>query len=112
MRCVLEQGTLSSPSLVLVQPTKTRPFITERLLMGRKESNQTNKQLRQRVDSLAQWSEHCFCTGGDLDSIPSHVTGIISAMPYFVTATMSLDGGSRPGLDTSFALNKAFRHHK
>ena len=31
------------PSLVLVQPRKTRPFITERLLMGRKESNQTNK---------------------------------------------------------------------
>ena len=23
---------------------KTRPYITERLLMGRKESNQTNKQ--------------------------------------------------------------------
>ena len=33
-----------NPSLVLVQPTKTHPFITERLLMGRKESNQTNKQ--------------------------------------------------------------------
>ena len=32
-----------SPSLVLVQPRKTRPFITERLLMGRKESYQTNK---------------------------------------------------------------------
>ena len=31
-----------NPSLVLVQPRKTRPFITERLLMGRKESNQTN----------------------------------------------------------------------
>ena len=31
------------PSLVLVQPRKTRPFITERLLMGRKELNQTNK---------------------------------------------------------------------
>ena len=31
------------PSLVLVQPRKTRPFITERLLMGRKKSNQTNK---------------------------------------------------------------------
>ena len=27
-------------SLVLVQPKKTRPNITERLLMGRKESNQ------------------------------------------------------------------------
>ena len=32
---------VSFPSLVLVQPRKTRPFITERLLMGRKESNQT-----------------------------------------------------------------------
>ena len=31
------------PSLVLVQPRKTRPYITEKLLMGRKESNQTNK---------------------------------------------------------------------
>ena len=30
-----------NPSLVLVQPRKTRPFITERLLMGRKEPNQT-----------------------------------------------------------------------
>ena len=29
-----------NPSLVLVQPRKTRPYITERLLMGRKESNQ------------------------------------------------------------------------
>ena len=33
-----------NPSLVLVQPRKTCPFITERLLMGRKESNQSNKQ--------------------------------------------------------------------
>ena len=31
-----------NPSLVQVQPRKTRPFITERLLMGRKKSNQTN----------------------------------------------------------------------
>ena len=28
----------------VVQTRKTRPFITERLLMGRKESNQSNKQ--------------------------------------------------------------------
>ena len=35
---------VSYPSLVLVQPRKIRPYITERLLMGRKESNQTNKQ--------------------------------------------------------------------
>ena len=31
------------PSLVLVQPRKTRPCLTEKLLMGLKESNQTNK---------------------------------------------------------------------
>ena len=31
-------------SLVLFQPRKTRPYLTERLMMGRKESNQTNKQ--------------------------------------------------------------------
>ena len=31
-----------NPSLVLVEPRKTHPFITERLLMGGKESNQTN----------------------------------------------------------------------
>ena len=30
-----------NPSLVLVQPRKTCPFITERLLMGHKEPNQT-----------------------------------------------------------------------
>ena len=32
-----------NPSLVLVQPRKTRPSIIERLLMGGKESNQTDK---------------------------------------------------------------------
>ena len=37
---VIEQGI--HPSLILVQPRKTRPCLTERLLMGRKESNQTN----------------------------------------------------------------------
>ena len=32
-----------NPSSVLVQPRNARPFITERLLIGRKESSQTNK---------------------------------------------------------------------
>ena len=32
-----------NPSLVLVQPIKTRPYITERLMMGRKESNPTKE---------------------------------------------------------------------
>ena len=42
--CVVSLSKNINPSLVLVQPRKTHPFITERLLMGRKESNQTNKQ--------------------------------------------------------------------
>ena len=41
---VLEQDTFTS---VLVRPRKNRPCITERLMMGRKESNQTNKQTKQ-----------------------------------------------------------------
>ena len=41
--CVVSLSKNINPSLVLVQPRKTHPFITERLLMGRKESNQTNK---------------------------------------------------------------------
>ena len=36
---VLEQDTL------ILQPRKTRPFITEKLLMGRKELNQTNPRI-------------------------------------------------------------------
>ena len=40
---VLSLSKSINPSLVLVQPRKTGPFITGRLLMGRKESNQTNK---------------------------------------------------------------------
>ena len=43
--CVVSLSKIINPSLVLVQPRKTRPFITERLLMGCKESNQTNKQI-------------------------------------------------------------------
>ena len=43
--CVVSLSKNINPSLVLVQPRKTRPLITERLLMGRKESNQTNKQI-------------------------------------------------------------------
>ena len=43
--CVVCLSKNINPSLVLVQPGKIRPFITERLLMGRKESNQTKKKV-------------------------------------------------------------------
>ena len=42
--CVVSLSKNINPSVLLVQPSKTRPFITERLLMGRKESDQTNKK--------------------------------------------------------------------
>ena len=48
--CVVSLSKNINPSLILVQPRKTRPFITERLLMGRKESNQTNKKQVQSVN--------------------------------------------------------------
>ena len=41
--CVVSLSKNINPSSVLVQPRKIRPFITERMLMGRKELNQTNK---------------------------------------------------------------------
>ena len=42
--CVVSLSKNINPSLVLIQPRKTRLFTTERLLMGRKESNQIDKQ--------------------------------------------------------------------
>ena len=43
--CVVSLSQNIYPTLVLVYPRKTRPFITEILLIGRKESNQTNKMI-------------------------------------------------------------------
>ena len=48
-----------NPSLVLVQPRKTRPLITERLLMGPKESTQTKQTLMSLltwISVLSRWS--------------------------------------------------------
>ena len=49
-----------NPSLVLVQSRKPRPFITERLLMGRKESNQTNKQNRLRYIAKYMYMNYVY----------------------------------------------------
>ena len=43
--CVVSLSKNINPSLVLGQPRKTRPYITENLLIGRKESNQNKKNL-------------------------------------------------------------------
>ena len=50
--CVVSLSKNIIPGLVLVQPRKTRPFITERLLMGRKESN---KQTNTHTSLFTQW---------------------------------------------------------
>ena len=41
--CVVSLSKNINSSLVLVRPRKARPYIIERLLMGRKESNQTKQ---------------------------------------------------------------------
>ena len=50
--CVVSLSKNIIPSLVLVQLRKTLPFITERLLMGLKESNPTNKHCFVCFDTL------------------------------------------------------------
>ena len=50
--CVVFLSKNINPSLILVQPRKTRPFITERLLMGPKESNLT-------MHSKGEWQTVC-----------------------------------------------------
>ena len=42
-----------NPSLVLAQPRKTCPFITERLLMGCKESNQNKKPVQKKIAQVS-----------------------------------------------------------
>ena len=45
--CIVSLSKNINPNLILVQPRKTRSFITEILLMGRKESNQTKQNSSQ-----------------------------------------------------------------
>ena len=66
-----------NPSLVPVQPRKNRPFITEILLMGRKESNQTNKQIKVEYDQckclLHEGTHHTYTNTGANTYEPRHV---------------------------------------
>ena len=55
--CIVSLSKNINPSLVhvLAQPRKTRPYINERLMLGGKESNQTNK--------------HVYCTDVSLNKV-------------------------------------------
>ena len=50
--CAVALSKNINPSSVLVQHRKTRPYITEKLLTGRKESNQTNNKTLISTSSL------------------------------------------------------------
>ena len=56
--CVVSLSKNINPSLVLVQPRKTCPYITERLLMGRKESNQIKKSFWENRNLLSIAEPH------------------------------------------------------
>ena len=61
--CVVSLSKNINPSFVLVQPRKTHLFITERLMMGRKESIQTNRtkiQLRVRYQTCHSYTLNDF----------------------------------------------------
>ena len=62
--CVVSLSKNINPSLVLVQPRKTRPCLTERLLIVRKESNQTNKNYYLAIEELKSY----ICVGSFMNS--------------------------------------------
>ena len=79
---------MDNPRLVLIQPRKTRPYITEGLLMGRKESNQTQTKYNAMDLYLKGWrntSNVCGMLSGHLlrpvgifaspQLLPNHHTG-------------------------------------
>ena len=70
--CVVSLSKNINSSLVLVQPRKTRPFITEGLLMGRQESNQTNKTL-----SLAWSLGRCLNSFLKIEQLLMHLIPIL-----------------------------------
>ena len=110
--CVLDQDTLI-PSLVLVQPRKTRPYITERLLMGCKESNQNYHKVI-TFQGCVQWGcpdhqrlyEGCYCdkswlavwAGSRLLPVWNckyqHGPRIPHDIPFYPTLTLMIDSYS------------------
>ena len=67
------------PRLVLVQPRKTRPCLTERLLMGRKESNQMKQSPRLNSRS-SLIRDYLFAFLGKL--FVAHRIGISDILPW------------------------------
>ena len=82
-------------SLVLVQPRKTRPCLTERLLMGLKESNQTNKQNQESCNIKWQKRWEAGATGRQLFDLRPSVN--VQTVPVQSTKTQRLVSELRTG---------------
>ena len=91
--CVVSLSKNINPSLVLVHPRKTRPFITERLLMGRKESNQTNKHPDLR---RVQRCERLHCTYLGVSGFKIYKNIVFFGLKIFFTLTNSVDPDEMP----------------
>ena len=58
--CVVSLSKNINPSLILVQPRKTRPFITERLSMGHKDKIKQTKHISWGITLSIRISAHQF----------------------------------------------------
>ena len=98
------------PSLVLVQPRKTCPCLTERLLIGRKESNQTKtNKTRTRSSQLSRpwWACYMYNKGKDHHLICCSLTeGLFVCLIWFFTShqqSFSYKEMGLPGLNQYWA---------
>ena len=108
--CVVSLSKNINPSLVLVQPRKTRPFITDRLLMGRKESNQTNKnKISDGFEFRQDWTRDLWvsCPWG-LEKSPYTYNGrnvVTNLVRLFLDGSSSFLQITRPTIIAGMSLN-------
>ena len=82
----------------MVQPRKTRPCLTERLLMGRKESNQTKKNTKKQTNMwLRTLQRRSHLPAAYLDS-----SCIIQQYGHHCLATPQLVSTGIAGADSGF----------
>ena len=73
--CIVSLSKNINPCLVLVQPWKTRPYITERLLTGHKESNKTKQKPKGRSTYCVSADNLCKQIGTQIR--PDKMPGLI-----------------------------------
>ena len=95
------------PSLVLVQPRKTRPCLTERLLMGHKESNQT-KQTKQIPCSSTVQQNQPWSARFPIFTQRSLTPVVICFLPSFFITVLSLSFS----LIAKWAVLTEVSHHR